>query len=1007
MKRKAIIVSTVFLFSILMLQMSSMMILTSVANNDKGPVVDIIEEISAELELPFVDSVRTFVLHFKTQAAFDNYVSSHTPYLVFSNLKMVVEEDLLSKKNLYKKVKGVDHVFDLTNSKLEFAGSMSDLDADGMDTVTSRDLINLKPLWDLGYKGGATVVYDVDSGIYTDHNDFSGRIDLANSQSFLLEIYGYGGNDYSIEDSNGHGTHTAGIATGDGSGNANYIGMAPEAGILVARVGGAGPEIYTLGALAALDYGPTVGIDVANLSWGGGDSEGMSATEIAVEELTMKGVVVACSAGNEGQSGFFTVGAPSTAPNVISVAGTDESGGVYAASSNGPAAEGFIKPDIAAPGQDIWSCSMDGPSTYVMYSGTSMSAPHIAGGVAVLINALKDQGVTYDPGLIKAAIMKSANPGTQSFLSYGAGIPDFYDAYLKVLAAPTNATGFPAIIWAIPEYPHTTYEVLPQGFHAELFVESVSSTPWNDLPPSITGNISSIISLNTTALTGPWTKNYYLLIDIPDDATLGVYEGYITFETASSVSAQTYIKITVKEGKGKILYAKMFTEWGIDNFLGQYRLAMEDLLDKGFAINEYKWWNITGEANVITEELLSEYEAIWIPDPFNRQFDLNLDLSGYVEITDSEILTIQNFVAGGGGLLIDFLGLSEYFVESVGKTIIDGNNITRINQLLAPFDITVSPDLYDFSNARKATVVATHAVTDGVSYIDHYGTYLTVGANAEILVEYNDQGMTAVHENSNGGRVVTITTNFFMDTSGYRNSYNTGTANEVFTENIFKWLTADEKIQGSYVTDATGADFTIESLDPAAILSATLTIGVSTLPVTLVDDGGGMYSYRMNYAAEAIYTFKVTSADDKYIGQILYDVTAPLAYSTNWVNNTVPAGARLDFVIQDTVTDLVSVYAEANGINIDMTGTGKTRTFSLFTSILTLDINVLEVYARDAAGNSALTIFIIPLTEVSTPVETTTPSSGTPTDDGPMSTIGILLGLISVAVIVVIIRRKR
>ncbi len=734
MKRKAIIVSTVFLFSILMLQMSSMMILTSVAQEDKG--VEIIPEIVFQPEQPFVDSERTFVLHFKTQTDFNNYIGNNDPILVFGNLKMVVEKDMLSKKSNYQIVKGVDRVFDLTNSKIQLAGSLIDADDEaGLDTVTSRDLINLKPLWDIGYKGASTVIYDIDSGIRQDHVDFASRIDIANSISYLKEIYGYSGNDDSIEDSGGHGTHTAGIAAGAGIGNANYIGMAPEAGILVARVAGAEPEIYTLGALAAMDYGPTIGIDVANLSWGGGDSEGMSATEIAVEELISKGVVVACSAGNEGSDGFFSVGAPSTAPNAISVAGTDEMGNPYGASSKGPAAEGYIKPDIAAPGKDIWSCSYSGSTAYVRYSGTSMSAPHIAGGVAVLIDALKDQGIAYDPGLIKAAIMASADPGLNSFLSYGAGIPDFYDAYQKILAAPTNGTGFSSILWAIPEFPISVYKELPQGFHAELFVESVSSTPWNDLPPVVTGNVSTIINLNTTAWTGPWTKNYYLAVDVPDDAALGVYDGYITFETAGGVTAQTYLKFTVFEGKGKILYAKMFTSWGIDNLLGQFSKAIVDLIDDGYAINEYKWWNITGEENVITEELLSEYDAIWLADPFDRDFDVNLDLVGYTEITDSEISVIQNFVSNGGGLFIEFLGLS---TEAVGgKTILSGNNITRLNELISPFDISAEDYPFVFSSAQKAQVAKVHALTDGVEYIDHYGTDLYVGANAEILVKYN------------------------------------------------------------------------------------------------------------------------------------------------------------------------------------------------------------------------------------------------------------------------------
>ena len=1000
MKRKAIIVSTVFLFTILMLQLSSMMILTSVAQEDNNAGIDIISELITQPEQPFIDSERTFVLHFKTQASFNNYVASNEPYLVFENLKMVAEKDMLSKKTDYKIVKGVDRVFDLTNSKIELAGSMVDVDSVmEFDTVTSRDLLNLKPLWDLGYTGTSTVIYDVDSGINTDHVDFAGRIDTTNSLSFLQIIYGYSSNEPSIEDTGGHGTHTAGIAAGDGTGNPDYIGMAPDAEILVARVADHEPQIYTLGAIAALDYGASVGIDVANLSWGGGDLEGMSATEIAVEELVRKGVVVACSAGNEGADGFFSVGAPSTAPNAISVAGCTEAGFPYSASSDGPTAEGYVKPDITAPGQNIWSCSITGNTDYIRYSGTSMSAPHIAGGVAVLIDALKDQSVIYDPGLIKAAIMASADPLQYTYLNYGAGIPDFYQAYLDILSAPTNGTGFPAIIWAIPEFPIPQYEILPQGFHAELFVESVSSTPWNDLPPEVTGNVSTIINLNTTAWTGPWAKNYYLSVDVPDDAALGVYDGYITFETAANVTAQTYIKFTVTEGKAKVLYAKKFTSWGIDNLLGQFRYAVYDLMDEGYAINEYKFMNITGEANVITEELLSTYDAIWLADPFDRDFDENLDLIGYTEITDSEILAIQNFVDGGGGLFIEFLGLSSHSYPGYG-TIIEGNNITRLNQLIAPFDITAEDDPFIFDSAERAEVIKTNAITDGVDYIDHYGTDLYVGSNAEILAEYEGKGMTAIHENANGGRVVVISTNFFMDTVGYNNNYNDGTANDVLTMNLFAWLTAKEKLQGSYVTDATGADFTIESLDPSAILTAKLKIGdgaATTVPLT--DDGGGMYSYRLDFSVEDNYWFRVFSGDDKYVATMLHDISAPVVSSTNWVNNTVPEGARLDFIIEDTTSNIVSVYAKANGVtDYNPIGTGKTRTFSVFlSSLIEGETNTLEVYAIDEADNVLLTTFIIPLGGVSSPT----------TEDSALPVLGVLIGLMSAAVAVISIRRKR
>jgi len=54
---------------------------------------------------------------------------------------------------------------------------------------------------------------------------------MEESKSFITKENGYDINDPSIEDENGHGTHTAGIMAGAGVGNAEYIGMAPEAKI--------------------------------------------------------------------------------------------------------------------------------------------------------------------------------------------------------------------------------------------------------------------------------------------------------------------------------------------------------------------------------------------------------------------------------------------------------------------------------------------------------------------------------------------------------------------------------------------------------------------------------------------------------------------------------------------------------------------------------------------------------------------------------------------------------
>ncbi|MCG3222303.1 MAG: S8 family serine peptidase, partial [Candidatus Heimdallarchaeota archaeon] len=664
--------------------------------------------------------------------------------------------------------------------------------------------------------------------------------------------------------------------------------------------------------------------------------------------------------------------------------------------------DSYVKPDLAAPGSGIWSCYIGSSTTYASLSGTSMATPHIAGSSLVLIDALKGLGIQYDSGLVKAALMKSATIVAGSYLDAGAGIPDIDDALTKIQTAPTNASGFPVVLWVLPEFPIPFYDEVPQGFHGEFFINAVSSTPQDDLDPVITGTIASIINLNTTPWSEPWTKNYYLSIDVPDAIALGVYEGDITFET-NGVTASTHISITVTEGKGKILYAKKLTNYHFDFLLGQYISPMGYLLQNGYAVNEFKTWSITGERNEITESLLSSYDFIWLADPYNINYP-----NGYSNpykiwpahtpeletMLADEILVIQNFVAGGGGLLIDFLGES---TDSFGgQYVTTGMHVGTINDLLDPFGILVSDDPFAFASPETAIVVTTHAITEGVNKVDHYGTTLSVTGDTQILVEYEHEGTVAIYENDNGGRVVAITTNFIMDTSGYNDEYHTDTSNRLFSNNVFKWLLAREKVIGSFTEDDDGVSFDIKSVIPSALLTATLeikTASTTSETVNLVDAGSGEYTYRLDYGDEGRYKFAVESADDRFLAQFIVDNTPPYVFDTGgWENYTVPEIGRLEFTIQDNTSIIKSASIKLNGESVNYVGTGtKTVTFTIFSSGFIDGNNVLVIIAIDAAGNRLDTTYIIP---------TEDPGGSS------LPAISVVLGLLSMAALVSIFRRK-
>ncbi|MFN2166390.1 MAG: S8 family peptidase, partial [Anaerolineae bacterium] len=132
-------------------------------------------------------------------------------------------------------------------------------------------------------------------------------------------------------------------------------------------------------------------VDVVNLSLGSAFGTREDTTALAVERASRLGVIVVASAGNSGDH-YYAVGSPGVADHAVSVAAVGLQRGeqgltpeITYFSSRGPrSGDNVLKPDIAAPGQAIASALAGTGSFGVALSGTSMAAPHVAGGMALL-----------------------------------------------------------------------------------------------------------------------------------------------------------------------------------------------------------------------------------------------------------------------------------------------------------------------------------------------------------------------------------------------------------------------------------------------------------------------------------------------------------------------------------------------------------------------------------------------------------------------------------------------
>ena len=268
---------------------------------------------------------------------------------------------------------------------------------------------------------GAPTIAVVDSGI-ENRADFGNRV-LASVKLGTLP------ND-SPGDGRGHGTFVAGIAAGGADG---YTGATPQANLVSVDVmnddGVARTSDVVAGCQWILANKAKYNIRIANFSLHSGTKSSFTRDPLdkAVEKLWFGGVVVVAAAGNYGSatgpSGVLY--APGNDPFVITVGAIDIGGtnrrndDVNAPwSAYGRTPDGFMKPDLAAPGRYMVGPVPMGSTLavqradkitapgYIQLSGTSFAAPVIAGAAAQIIA----KHPTFTPDQVKGALMVSTKP---------------------------------------------------------------------------------------------------------------------------------------------------------------------------------------------------------------------------------------------------------------------------------------------------------------------------------------------------------------------------------------------------------------------------------------------------------------------------------------------------------------------------------------------------------------------------------------------------------------------
>ena len=302
------------------------------------------------------------------------------------------------------------------------------------------DLMGAPRVWsELGITGRGAVIAVVDSGVcYThpdiiqqiwvnpgedldgdgvvfDLDDANGVDDDGNGHVDDFIGWDFDQNDNDPDDDNSHGSHVAGTVAGDGT-SGTESGVAPDASIMVVRVGLQFSDEVSV--WAGMQYAAENGADSISMSLGWPHNQNPDrATWRQNSENTIEaGTAMVVAAGNEGQGNEpDNIRTPSDVPRIITVAATDCNDNIASFSSRGPVTwqdvpqygdwpypPGLVKPDVAGPG--VSTLSHNFCSGYSSKSGTSMATPHVAGAVALMMEA--NPGLTHDE--IKQVLMDTS-----------------------------------------------------------------------------------------------------------------------------------------------------------------------------------------------------------------------------------------------------------------------------------------------------------------------------------------------------------------------------------------------------------------------------------------------------------------------------------------------------------------------------------------------------------------------------------------------------------------------
>ena len=426
------------------------------------------------------------------------------------------------------------------------------------------DKINAPDVWAMGYEGQGIIVSIVDTGVNYNHLDLHNQMWHDTAAGFHYG-WDFADGDGDPMDTAGHGTHCAGSVGSNGNAGTS-CGVAPQATLMAIRVGttfGDEQDVWD-----GFEFSVENGAHVISTSLGWPQSQNpvRQTWRETEENVLAAGVIHSIAAGNEagspstpgdirtpgdcpppwlhpdqittgGLSATVTVGSTTSTDALSSFSSLGYSTWKYDAPWNDYADTspdiGLIDPDISAPGSDIVSCSYINPAGYTTMSGTSMATPHIAGCMALVLQANPYLSPAQVDSILEVTSIDLGATGKDNY--YGAGRVDVYEAVLAALAVGNAQeenlaiNGFGTVLSAVSPNPVTSRAsfslYLPVSGLTDIAVYDVSGR-----------TIATVHSGDITS--GSHLFNW----NVPADLGSGMYFVRAVTDNGTAVSRMTLIR---------------------------------------------------------------------------------------------------------------------------------------------------------------------------------------------------------------------------------------------------------------------------------------------------------------------------------------------------------------------------------------------------------------------------------------------------------------------------------